>query len=144
MPWQLGCPRVLLNKAAANGAHPEMNVPNLPNRRIRLAALAGCGILLLAAGLTFGISIDAPPEAVMLVDGNSKTYFAPPCLANPAGEGVTTLENARKLGLTPDPKCRESGGFVQTGRSPIGALLERSGLLPQLPSRWNSNGSWNW
>jgi len=135
---------VLQNKAAANGAHPEMNVPNLPSRRNRLVALAGCGMLLLVAGIAFGISIDAPPEAVMLVDGNSKTYFAPPCLPNPAGEGVTTLENARKLGLAPDPKCQESGGFVQPGRSPVGALLERIGLLPQFPSRWNPNGSWNW
>jgi hypothetical protein len=48
------------------------------------------------------------------------------------------------LKYEPDQKCGGESGFTQDGRSYTGNLLERMGLLPPLPSRWNEDGSWNW
>ena len=111
-----------------------------------LRAAASIGAAAALFGLGFGIarSIDAPPGALVQVDAASKTYFAPPCRQISSGLGLTTLENARKLGFAPDARCLEIGGFVQPDRSLSGHLLEKLGLLAPLPSRWNANGSWNW
>ena len=111
-----------------------------------LWAAASIGAAAALFGLGFGIapSIDAPPGALVQVDAASKTYFAPPCRQISSALGVTTLDNARKLGFSPDARCLELSGFVQRDRSVSGQLLEKFGLLAQLPSRWNANGSWNW
>ncbi|OIR02659.1 hypothetical protein GALL_153730 [mine drainage metagenome] len=118
---------------------------NSTTGRARLIAVAGSGIALLAIG--FGLipsTIQAPATAVVLVSARLKSYFSPSCLPNPVDEGYTTLSNAKRLGFAPDRKCQAAGGFTQQGRSPIGALVERAGLVKPLPSRWNSGGSWNW
>ena len=109
-------------------------------------AAASIGAAAAFFGLGFGIAptIDAPPGALVQVDPASKTYFAPPCRQISSALGVTTLDNARKLGFSPDAHCLELGGFVQRSRSLSGQLLEKLGLLPPLPNRWNANGSWNW
>ena len=111
-----------------------------------LWAAASAGAAAALFGLGFGIttSIDAPPGALVQVDAASRTYFAPPCRQISSGLGITTLENARKLGFSPDARCLELGGFVQRNRSASGQLLEKFGLLAPLPGRWNANGSWNW
>ena len=129
------------------GDESDMNVDsrNSTAGRARLIAVAGSGIALLAIG--FGLipsTVQAPGTAVVLVKPTSKTYYSPPCLPHPVGEGYTTLSNAKRLGFAPDRKCRAAGGFTQKGRSPVGALLEKAGLVKPLPSRWNSGGSWNW
>ena len=113
-------------------------------KRSRWAA-ASLGAAAALFGLGFGItpSIEAPPGALVQVDAASKTYFAPPCRQISSGLGVTTLDNARKLGYSPDAQCLESGGFVQRNRSLSGQLLEKIGVLAPA-SRWNANGSWNW
>jgi len=108
------------------------------------AASTGAAAALFSLGFGIAISVDAPPEALVQVDTTSKTYFAPPCRQISSGLGLTTIENARKLGFSPDPRCLELGGFVQRDRSPSGQLLQKVGLLAPLPRRWNANGSWNW
>ena len=40
--------------------------------------------------------------------------------------------------------ARTKAGFSQDGRSLSGKLMERLGMLPPLPSRWNPDGTWNW
>ena len=114
--------------------------------RARLWAAASIGAAAALFGLGFGIaaSIDAPPGALVHVDTASRTYFAPSCRQISSALGITTLENASKLGFAPDSRCVELGGFVQRERSLSGQLLEKSGLLAPLPGRWNANGSWNW
>jgi hypothetical protein len=109
-------------------------------------AAASIGAAAALFGLGFGIAptIDAPPSALVHVDTASRTYLAPPCRQISSALGVTSLDNARKLGFSPDARCLELGGFVQRERSLSGQLLEKFGLLPPLPSRWNANGSWNW
>lgn len=106
--------------------------------------VAGCIAVVLAVEFGVDATVEAPDTAVVMVDAKSRAYFAPPCLPNPGGEGFTTLENARKLGLARNKQCEEAGGFVQKGRSPIGALLEQARLIAPLRSRWNKDGSWNW
>jgi hypothetical protein len=108
------------------------------------AASVGAAAALFGAGFLISPTIDAPPGALVHVDAASKTYLAPVCRQISSALGVTTLENARKIGLSPDAGCVEQGGFVQKGRSLSGQALENLGLLAPLPSRWNPNGSWNW
>ena len=108
------------------------------------AASAGAAAALFGLGFGIATSIDAPPGALVQVDAASRTYFAPSCRQISSALGIATLDNARKLGFSPDARCVELGGFVQRSRSLSGQLLEKLGLLAPLPSRWNANGSWNW
>jgi hypothetical protein len=100
--------------------------------------------VLFGLGFGFAPSTDAPPHALVQVDAASKTYFAPPCRQISSRLGLTTIENARRLGFSPDAHCLEIGGFAQMDRSLSGQLLEKVGLISPLRSRWNANGSWNW
>jgi hypothetical protein len=99
--------------------------------------------------LGFGISstIVAPEYARVFALPNDNLYVAPQCLSLEETERYKplTVGDARKLKLQPEPRCRdERGGFVQEGRSLTGNLMEQLGFLGQIPSRWNSDGTWNW
>lgn len=87
-----------------------------------------------------------PDNAIVFLDDQSKTYFSPPCAKN-AGEKslrAATAAEVRRLKYQPDQKCGGDAGFRQDGRSMSGNLIERLGMLPPLPSRWNKDGTWNW
>jgi len=55
-----------------------------------------------------------------------------------------TAAEARRQQYEPDNECRDPAGFSQDARFLTGRLMERLGMLPPLPSRWNKDGSWNW
>jgi len=108
--------------------------------------LALIGILVF---LAFAISSSKPPpkNTLVFVDNDKHTYIAPPCVT--AQKDWTqysrmTIERADKLGFKPDPACTKYGVFEQQNRSLGGLALEKIGILKPLPSRWDSNGSWNW
>ncbi len=87
-----------------------------------------------------------PDNALVLLDDQSKTYFSPSC-AKKSGEKslrAATAAEARRLKYEPDKNCQGAAGFRQDRRSMSGNLLERLGMLPPLPSRWNPDGTWNW
>jgi hypothetical protein len=86
-----------------------------------------------------------PDNALVLLDDQSKTYFSPNCAKSEKKtlRAVTAAE-ARQLNYEPDKSCQGAAGFRQDVRSLSGNLMERLGMLPPLPSRWNRDGSWNW
>ena len=99
----------------------------------------------LLAGLGCPSTNTMPSNAEVFVEDDAKTYFAPPCLEQDRPSlRATTADRVHSLKYRPDPKCRDEGGFTQDGRSVTGILFEALGVLPPLPSRWNSDGTWNW
>jgi hypothetical protein len=88
---------------------------------------------------------DMPDNALVLLDDQTKTYFSPICATKEKKERrASTAAEAQRLKYKPDKKCRDESGFSQDTRSLSGRLMERLGMLPPLPSRWNRDGSWNW
>jgi hypothetical protein len=87
---------------------------------------------------------DMPDNALVLLDDQHKTYFSPSCAHEKKTLRPATAAEVRRLKYEPDKACREKTGFSQDSRSLSGKLMERLGLLPPLPSRWNKDGTWNW
>ena len=85
-----------------------------------------------------------PDYAIVFVDDQDSTYTTPICVGESHSLRSLTAEQARNLGYRSDRQCRNEGGFMQVGRTLPGALLEKLGILKPLPSRWNTDGSWNW
>lgn len=106
--------------------------------------IAGILVVILLVGLSIGSSRTMPENAIVLVDDEARTYFAPPCVAKQGNLRVVTAAEVHDLGYSPDRDCVNEGGFMQDGRSLTGKLLEAIGLFKPLPSRWNADGTWNW
>ena len=89
-----------------------------------------------------------PAHALVYVDHAEKLYIPPTYLQDnlidPYPYDLITIGEAREIGYNPHPDAREQGYFMQEGRSLIGLLLEKIGVLNPLPSRWNEDGTWNW
>lgn len=101
-------------------------------------------ILLSVVGFGISSSRTMPGNAIVLLDQESKTYTAPPCVQDPSTLTPATASDARKLGFSPDARCRDSGAFLADDRSLTGQMLVTIGLLDELPSRWNPDGTWRW
>ena len=95
-------------------------------------------------------TVETPrPNAVVFASDGDMLFVTPPYLQlHPELVSIynrpTTYGDARAAGYKAEPGCNEAQCWSQDGRSLTGRLLERLGLLPQLRSRWNSDGSWNW
>ena len=86
-----------------------------------------------------------PDHALVLLDDQNKTYLSPVCARREKKEyREARATEARKLNYKPDEKCGGKAGFSQDERSLSGNFLERLGMLPPLPNRWNKDGTWNW
>lgn len=118
--------------------------------------MVGLIIFVLLFGSVYTVKLSAPDHAVVYVDQEKKIYYAPPYIDNmksqpKPGQTVdakklkaSTLKEARDLRYQPDEASREKGYFVQQYRNLTGFLMEKTGLVKPLPSRWNKDGSWNW
>lgn len=98
-----------------------------------------------------------PENALLLVNTDTKEYFAPPCIMAEGYDNVDkirmfavltnmkvlTSKELKRKSLKPNPDCRNKEGFTEKGRSLSGELLEKIGLLPKFKSRWNDDGTWN-
>ena len=118
-------------------------------KKLPTKIFAGLGICFVLFYLGFGIKIlsVAPEHAIVLVDRSNKIYLSPPCVPNRMGRFTyekMVLRDARNLDLKPSSECSNQDGFTQEVRSPSGLLLEKIGILNELESRWNSDGSWKW
>ena len=111
--------------------------------RMLLTAIILAVIALLFLDLGFPPTLEAPPHAQVLVDETAGVYFAPSCEVGRLLAAIS-LAQARELGFKPDAACLNGGEFTQPGRSITGRLLERIGILRELKSRWNGDGTWNW
>jgi hypothetical protein len=86
-----------------------------------------------------------PDHAIVLLDDQNRTYLSPACAGKEKKKyRLSRAAEARKLKYEPDKKCRDEAGFTQDGRSITGNFLEKMGLLPAWPNRWNADGTWNW
>lgn len=128
--------------------------------RIRAGVLSVLGLIgaLLGLGLLIDSVAVAPKHAIVLVDYETRVYLAPPCIDAWAARAPTEAEKiarpyrleslplgpAQEAGFTPEPRCRDQGGFTQEMRSLTGKLFERVGVLKPVKGRWNEDGSWNW
>ncbi len=101
-------------------------------------------IALFSLGMTVEMSKTMPNSATVYLDGEAKTYFAPPCVGRDTALRGVTASEAHFMGYEPNPDCENKGWFTQKGRSLSGDLLQRLGVLAPLPSRWNADGSWNY
>ena len=97
------------------------------------------------AGFFIVPSRPLPDYAIVYLDDQHHTYLSPACAGREQEKyRRSTAAEARKLKYEPEKKCQDQGGFTQEGRSITGNALVRMGLLPQLPNRWNPDGTWNW
>ncbi|MBS4032014.1 MAG: hypothetical protein KGZ63_11450 [Clostridiales bacterium] len=100
--------------------------------------------------LSFSGTVLTSPENVIVFvnDIVEKTYIPPPYLLDNMfivdELRVMTKSEAVKIGYKPDRDAVNQSYFVQDGRSVIGMLLQKTGLLKPLPRRWNEDGTWNW
>ncbi len=101
--------------------------------------------VVVGTGLSPQVSVDPPRHAHVILDEAHGHFY--PALERyaklvPAPGRVTTLEEARLAGYTPEPQVAMWGGFSQWS-SLAGRFLNVLGILPR-QSRWNPDGSWKW
>jgi hypothetical protein len=102
-------------------------------------------MFILMAGFFFVPTRTMPDHAIVLLDEQNHTYLSPVCAGKEKKKyRLSRAAEARKLKYKPDQKCGGEAAFTQDGRSITGNFLERMGVLPRWPSRWNPDGTWNW
>ncbi len=88
---------------------------------------------------------EMPDNALVYLNDEAKTYFSPLCVGQEKKYlRAATAAEARQLKFAPDQECQKKSGFSQDDRSLSGRLMQRLGMLPPLPNRWNKDGTWNW
>ncbi|MFI5354734.1 MAG: hypothetical protein ACHQX0_03915 [Desulfobaccales bacterium] len=102
-------------------------------------------IFTLMAGFFIVPTRSMPDNAIVFLDDANRTYLSPGC----ARQEEKSYRQARaaetqQLKYEPDKRCGGAAGFSQDARSLSGRFMERLGMLPPLPSRWNPDGTWNW
>jgi hypothetical protein len=115
-------------------------------------------LFLLFIGFGLETTLTTPDHSYVLVDKSSNEYYSPPCIMSSGYDDanriyefaeINSLEVVEKIhandkNYKPNPECRDNQGFIQEGRSMSGSFLEKLGILPELESRWNDDGSWKW
>lgn len=118
---------------------------NKKNKYILIAKMAAIAFI-----CGFGIeSIKTAPNNARVLITDETNYFYPATsdyfqFMNIKGYTykITTIENARNDNKEMYRDAKERGYFIQHGRSLSGSILEKIGLLPKIPSRWDSSGNW--
>jgi hypothetical protein len=110
-----------------------------------VAAAFGVVAILVWFGLSIG-SIDSMPYwAVGFLDDADKSFIALPCIDEWRTRPTRSVDVVRrgtageayKLGNKMDDQCREAGGYSEDGRSVIGLMLVRLGVLSPLTHWWD-------
>jgi hypothetical protein len=118
-----------------------------------LAILVGLIISTIIFGSIYTVKLTAPDNAVVYLDNSAKIYYAPPYVENnPQGKltvkletlTASTLSQAKTLGFVADKGSTDNGYFKQNYRSLSSYLLEKMNFTKPLPTRWTTDGSWNW
>ena len=113
-------------------------------KRFLFMGISSLFLLVVIAGLAVNVSRTMPGNTYVYVDDEDKEYYAPNCVQDVRKVRLITVREALSLGYIPEPQCAKSGAFLQKGRSLAGVLLEKMGILKELPPRWNKDGSWNY
>lgn len=121
-------------------------IPSL-KRVFGAIASAVCGVAVI--GFAIGTVETPPPYALVLVNAGAGEYAPPPFIdENPSLRSlftsVTTYAQAREVGYKLQQDCVRQRCWAHDGRSLTGSALEKIGILPHSPKRWNDDGTWNW
>lgn len=108
---------------------------------VALATVAAMAII----GLGIGSIDPMPSYAVVFLDDTNKTFIALPCIDEWRSRPTQTVDLVRrgtaaeagKLGYKVDAKCRDAGGYSEDGRSLLGLMLVRLGVLSPLTHWWD-------
>lgn len=109
----------------------------------KLSAILIAGLFYIGFGI--GSEETIPPYARVYLDDDTKTYFSLPCLeewqrrqtATLSFADLSTYGQAIALKYTPDPICREAGGFRGRPSSLSRMILEKVGVLSPLEQWWD-------
>ena len=110
-----------------------------------LKAILGIATVLTIAGFSIGSIDSMPPYAVVFLDDTSKTFIALPCIEEWRSRPTQTTDvvrrgtadDAHRLGYKIDLPCRDAGGYSEDGRSLIGIILVKLGVLDPLTHWWD-------
>jgi len=115
-----------------------------------VALIVGIISLLSLVGNSISITLKPAPNTIVYADQQEKIYYAPPYIDNhryPETLDVKnikaeTLAEAREKGHKADNISVEQGYFKEQDTL-THLIAVKLGLSKPKPSRWNSDGSWN-
>ena len=91
-----------------------------------------------------GHTEQAPSYALVVRDNTAKVYLSPSCALGRGELPISSLGVAKQDGLSPDPTCEKSGGFLGATQTVMQEMLARMHLYPTRGTRWRADGSWKW
>ena len=107
------------------------------------ALLLGLVIL----GFSVQMETGMPDNAILLVDPQTRIYYAPPYLRDnrlPADNLVAMRSgDIEGKNYNPDPTCRDGGYFLAEDAAPL-VIYQIAKVLNRNGKRWNADGTWNW
>jgi len=94
------------------------------------------GLVVVCTVFAFSVSWhteSAPQHALVLRDGAAKVYLSPSCALGRGTLPISSIAEARKAGLSPDPACEKSGGFLGANQTVLQETLARIYLYLSSP-----------
>jgi hypothetical protein len=110
-----------------------------------LKGALGIATVLVIVGFSIGSIDSMPPYVVVFLDDTSKTFIALPCIEEWRSRPTQTTDvvrrgtadDAHRLDYKIDLACRDAGGYSEDGRSLIGIILVKLGVLDPLTHWWD-------
>jgi len=116
-----------------------------------VALMVGIAVLFSLLGNSIDITKNVPANAVVYADFQNNIYYAPPYIDNNRYPSTLDVKSLKAETVTEslqrnhkaDSVCVEEGYFKEYDTL-TNIILVKFGLAKPKPSRWNSDGSWNW
>lgn len=121
---------------------PLKHEPQTPRRWVlRVGLTAVC--------IVFAFSVivhteQEPPHALVMRDEATRVYLSPSCALGRGALPISSIALARRAGMTPDPSCEKSGGFLGASQTVLQETFAYLYLHPKRGSRWRPDGTWKW
>lgn len=116
-----------------------------------VALIVGILFLFSLLGNSIDITLNVPANGVVYADFQNNIYYAPPYIDNNRYPSTLDIKSLKAETVTeagqrnhkPDPVCVEQGYFKEYDT--LTHIIEvKLGWSKPKPSRWNTDGSWNW
>ena len=121
---------------------PLVSEPQTPRRWVLRVGLSAVCIV-----FAFSVIVNteqAPQHALVVRDDAARVYLSPSCALGRGALPIASIAVARRAGLTPDPSCEKSGGFLGASQTVLQETLAHIYLHPKRGSRWRPDGTWKW